>query len=45
MNAYWMNKLVYEGTTCPEWMVPVVIALVGVLVVGIVVTVVLINKN
>jgi hypothetical protein len=45
MNAYWMNKLVYEGTTCPEWMVPVLIALVSVLVVGIVVTVVLVNKN
>ena len=45
MNAYWMNELVHKGTTCPEWMVPVLIALVGVLVVGIVVTVVLVNKN
>ena len=45
MNAYWMNKLVYEGTTCPEWMVPVLITLVGVLVVGTVVTMVLVYKN
>ena len=45
MNAYWMNKLVYEGVTCPEWMVPVLIALVGVLVVSTVVVMVLVNKN
>jgi hypothetical protein len=45
MNAYWMNELVYEGTTCPEWMVPVLIALVGALVVGTVVAIVAVNKN
>lgn len=45
MNAYWMNELVYERTACPEWMVPVLIALVGMLVVGTVVTMVLVNKN
>ena len=45
MNAYWMNELVYEGTTCPEWMVSVLITLVGVLVVSTVVTMVLVNKN
>ena len=45
MNTYWMNELVHEGTTCPEWMVPALIALVGVLVVGIVVAIVLVNKN
>ena len=45
MNTYWMNELVYEGVTCPEWMVPVLIALVGVLVVSTVVALVLVNKN
>lgn len=45
MTTYWMNELLYEGTTCPEWLVPVLITLVGVLVVGTVVTMVLVNKN
>ena len=45
MNAYWMNELVYEGTACPEWMVPVLVVLVGALVVGTVITMVLVNKN
>jgi hypothetical protein len=30
MNSYWMNELVFAGTTCPTWLVWVL----GILVVG-----------
>lgn len=37
MNAYWMNELVHEGTTCPMWLA----ITLGVVVVGFVVGVVI----
>ena len=45
MSAYWMNELVCEGATYPEWVVPVLFFLVGVLVVSTVAAMVLVNKN
>jgi hypothetical protein len=45
MNAYWMNELVYEGTTCTTWAVPVLATLLGVFVIGTVVAIVMMNRN
>lgn len=39
------NNNLPTNTPCPEWMVPVLVTLVGVLVVGTVVAMVLVNKN
>ena len=44
MNAYWMNELVYEGTTCPEWLVWTLIGLVVAFCIATITTIILVNK-
>lgn len=45
MNAYWMNELLYKGTECPAWLAWTLIGLVGAMIVGVVVAIILVNKN
>lgn len=44
MNAYWMNELVYEGTTCPAWLSWTLIGLVVVFILATITTIILVNK-
>lgn len=44
MNAYWMNELIYEGTTCPAWLCWTLIGLVVLFIIATVTTIILVNK-
>ena len=41
MNAYWMNELIYKGTTCPTWLGW---TLIGLVVVFGIATIILVNN-
>ena len=44
MNAYWMNELIYEGTTCPAWLGWTLIGLAVAFGVFTIATIILVNK-
>lgn len=45
MSAYWMNELVYAGTTCPVWLAWTLIGSVIVLVVAGIAGLIWFNNN